>query len=314
MAMTKTKNQSKPILSFDIGGTYIKYGIVNDTGEIVHEDRFETPPPSAIQGEKIEQSMQQITIKMQKQYAICGIGISAHGVVDYNQQIVTCSANYLPGLKNIDFSSRLQRMFNVPVIMDNDGNTAALGEYWHGNAENYASFVFVVLGTSIGGGIVLNGQLWRGLHNRSGELGYLITHETDKTERFIPGAWEAYASAASLIRRYRAIKKDEMLTEHDFNQDLINNDLNALKVLQQYAHSVASGLLGLVHVLAPEAVILGGAITRMGSTLLEPVTEEFRLRALDSVKNTPILTARLGNRSGMIGAALNVKRYLETKG
>ena len=308
--MTQTAPDQTYVLSFDIGGTYIKFGIIDPTGELVYDDKLATPEPGKQQGEAITEQLTRITEKMKNHFSVTAIGISAHGIVDHIQQQVIYCSNYLPGMRHLPLSAILQRQFDLPVIMENDGKAAALGEYWQGSGEKYNSFIFVALGTSIGGGIILNGQLWRGIDNIAGEIGYIITHETDKTERFIPGAWEAYASAGSLIRRFRDFKSDQSLTEHAFNEALMQHDPQAQEALRQYAHSLSSGLLALAHSLAPEAFILGGAITRMGATLLDPVKEEFRQRALEPISHIPILAATLGNRAGMIGVALLARQQI----
>ncbi len=297
------------ILGFDIGGTYIKYGVVDGQGEMSFEDKMQTPKPDDQQGEKILALLLSKADELIQLHDVVAIGISSHGVVDNEKGIVTCSSYHLPGLKDLPIVEKLTEKFSLPVIIDNDAKAAAIGEYWHGSAQKFKSFVFLALGTSIGGAIVIDGKLLRGLDNCAGEVGYLITNERDLDKPFIPGAWEAYGSASSLIKRYKVVKGAE-LTSDDFNRDLAAKDSDTLRVLEDYVYSLTSGLISLAHTLAPEAFILGGGITKMGQALLDPVKKKYQERALDPVKNIKISMATLGNHAGMVGAAYLAKQKI----
>ncbi|MFT6835482.1 MAG: glucokinase [Francisellaceae bacterium] len=301
------------ILSFDIGGTGIKYGVVTPDGKLIFHNQFPTPRPSAHQGDQLLNLLIEYTIQVMAQYKIAAIGISTHGVVNTEKGEVIFSSHHLPGLKNLPIKSNLEKEFKILVFLDNDVNSAAIGELWQGSAKKYQNFVFIALGTSIGGAIIVNRHLVRGRNHCGGEIGYLVTNEkADKdTSVLLSGAWECYASASALTKNYHLVKNNTSLSPDDFMIDLENNDPETCEVFNNFIFSLTSGMISLAHTLDPDAFILGGAIVNMKSKLFEPVIESYKQRALSICMDTPIVAASLGNTAGMIGIAYTTLRRMK---
>ncbi|MDC0535491.1 ROK family protein, partial [Francisellaceae bacterium] len=291
----------KYILSFDIGGTGVKYGVVTSEGELIYQHKFSTPKPSETQGKKLLDLMLSCADELTKKYEISAIGVSTHGVVDFNKGIVTLSSHHLPGLKNLPIKKTLKNRYGVLVTVDNDVNSAAIGELWQGSAKQYKNFIFIALGTSIGGAVIVNRHLVRGRNFCGGEIGYLITNEKDKKPKFMPGAWESYASASVLTKRYLKAKKNTKLSPDDFQIDLANGDAQTIELFERFVFSLTSGMISLAHTLDPDAFILGGAIVGMNQQLFDPVIKSYKSRSLSACADTPIMGAELGNTAGMIG-------------
>ena len=301
----------KYILSFDIGGTAIKYGVVNSHGKLEFNDQFPTPKPSPKQGEKLLDLLIHYSDDLTQKYDICAIGISTHGVVDFTKGTVLLSSNHLPGLRNLPIKKTLKDRYQVLVTVDNDVNSAAIGELWQGSAKQYKNFIFIALGTSIGGAVVVNRHLIRGKNSCGGEVGHIITSERDKKPKFLPGAWESRASASFLTKQYYKIKKDLTLTPKDFQNDLQNRDPQTVELFEKFIFSLTSGIISLAHVLDPDAFIIGGAIVNMEDLLFKPLVENYQRRVLPICAGTPIVAAELGNSAGKIGAAYTAFRRLK---
>ncbi len=299
------------ILSFDIGGTGVKYGVVTSEGELVFQDKFATPKPSPSQGKKLLDTMIHYADELTQKYEISAIGISTHGVVDFNKGSVILSSHHLPGLKDLPIKKTLKDRYGVLVTVDNDVNSAAIGELWQGSAKQYKNFIFIALGTSIGGAVIVNRHLVRGRNFCGGEIGYLITNEKDKKPQFMPGAWESYASASVLTKRYLKAKKNTKLRPEDFQNDLANGDAQTVELFDRFVFSLTSGIISLAHTLDPDAFILGGAIVGMDQLLFDPVIKSYQSRVLTTCANTPIMAAKLGNTAGMIGAAYTAYRRIK---
>ena len=291
------------ILTYDMGGTFIKNGVVNQAGSLKELAQIPTPKPSDTQGREILAAFQQRTQEVAEHYQIAAIGISTHGVVDKGSKTVTCSSYHLPGLKNLPLVKMLEAEFNVPVAIDNDVNSAGIGEMVAGSAKQWKNCIFVALGTSIGGAIILNGQLVHGVGSCGGEIGVMITNDSEKGGDYRSGAWESYASASALMKSYQKAIGAELVTPEDFTQALQSKDAIACKVMDDYVHRLGSGLVGLAHTLAPEAFIIGGAITSLEGLLLDPLKENFYRRVLEPCRQIQMVTATLGNKAGMLGAA-----------
>ena len=297
------------ILSFDIGGTYIKFGIINNKGIILISNKVPTPRITAFQGRDLLNLIISISDRYISEFNCVAVGISCHGVIDHVYGEVKVSSYHLPTLAGLPIVSTIEDRFKIPVYIDNDAKAAAIGEYWAGSAKNYKNFIFIALGTSIGGAIIIDGKIYRGVGNVAGEIGFLVTNESDNSNNFIPGAWECYGSASSLVKRYKKIKGIDV-NANDFNDALNNKEWEAEEVLREYISSLATGIISLAHILSPQAFILGGGITSMGAKLIDPLVLEFKKRSLASVHDIQFKMATLGNDAGIIGAAYIARQKL----
>ncbi len=290
----------KDYLCFDLGGTNIKYGIVTSHGDIKLSNKM--PTGKITDGDLIYQRFLALYNELSVTHKIRGIGISSHGVVDLERKVISSGSNYVKALIDYPLAEKLSCDTKLPVILENDVNAAALGELWQGEGKNHQNIVFLTLGTSIGGAIIINGSLYRGKNNRAGEIGYMITQSQDTTNPLIPGAWEGFASSSALMRNYQSAMNDTTLNHIDLLHCIKNNHPPAIKILNQYIHELGAGLVSLAHIFAPDAIILGGAISEE-KMLFPQIQTNFAQRVLSGYEHTPILPASCQNHAGILGVA-----------
>ena len=312
----------KTYIGIDLGGTYIKYGLVGEGGEIIGKGKVATPAGCgyAETAEVIASAARELAAKHGA--TVCGLGIGAPGVVDGEKGIVRTSGNL--GWENRPLARYLSESLGIPTVLTNDANAAAFGEYACGAGSDYKSVVLITLGTGIGSGIVLNGKLFEGNEGAGAELGHeVICFGGGKCACGRRGCFEAYASATALIRQTkRAMEKDKqsMLwqlcggdiesvngkTAFDGAQQ---GDKTAKRVVSNYQRYLSEGLANIANAFRPEAILIGGGISAQGENLTKPLQRRVDKLMLGHGAYAPvkILTASLGNDAGLVGAAMLAK-------
>ncbi|WP_119344721.1 ROK family protein [Facilibium subflavum] len=288
-------------LCFDLGGTFIKYGVVDNKGQLIFNAQMHTG--ELTQAQELVARLVTIFKHLSLQHQFDGVGLCTHGVVDTQEGRITLGSSYVKALVNYPLKQLLQQQTKLPVCMDNDVNAALLGELWQGAAIGLKQGVMVTLGTSIGGAIIIDGKLYRGRNNTAGELGYIITNEkAAKDAGMVRGAWAQFASASSLLQQYRIATSKAQVTV-EFLLDAINkNEQEAMNVLDDYAYHVSSGLVSIAHILAPETIIIGGAISKQ-EIIIKRIKAAFQARAMPLYQDTPIIPAKCQNNAGLVGMA-----------
>ncbi len=289
------------IACFDVGGTFIKYAIINFQGDIIIKDKYETPivdckntiPSSII--EKIRE--------LRKSYDIHGIGISTAGIVDAERGIVT----YAPNLNNYNGTTMVDTIkseIDLPVAVENDVNAAAIGEMWMGSAKGRNTFVCITIGTGVGSGIVVNGKVLRGVNGAAGELGHVIINEEGKTCNCGHiGCYERYASTSSFIRSYAEASGIKEINGEEIMKRVDGGEKLAIDIYNEFLDHITTGIVNLVHLLDPGLVVIGGGISAQGDRFFNEIRKRFSERALNIYsKNTDIIQAKLVNDAGMYGA------------
>jgi glucokinase len=251
--------------------------------------------------------------------ADCAVGVGAAGLVDLNGHLGY--APNLPLIRDAPLRDALEQATGRVVVLDNDANAAAIGERAYGAARDVDHALFVTLGTGIGGGMLLDGRVYRGGHHLGGEIGH-FTVERDGPlcacgER---GHWEAIASGNALGRMAREMVAGRgggaivaaaggdarAVTGEHVGAAAAAGDNDAQEVLLQYAENVALGLAGLANILDPERIVIAGGIVELGALLFGPLREAFG-RHLEGVDYRPaieLVPAELGERAGAVGAAV----------
>ena len=311
----------KTYIGIDFGGTYIKYGLVGEGGEIIEKGKVPTPAGCRY-AETMEVIASAVRGLAKHGASVCGLGIGAPGVVDGEKGIVRLSGNL--GWENKPFARDLSESLGIPVTLTNDANAAAFGEYVCGAGSDYKSVVLITLGTGIGSGIVLNGKLFEGNEGAGAELGHeVICFGGGKCACGRRGCFEAYASATALIRQTkRAMEKDKqsMLwqlcggdiesvngkTAFDGAQQ---GDKTAKRVVSNYQRYLSEGLANIANTFRPEAILIGGGISAQGESLTVPLQKKVNKLMLGRGGYAPvkILAAKLGNDAGLVGAAMLAK-------
>lgn len=309
-------------IGIDLGGTNIAVGLVSDNGNIIKKAQVPTLLPRDYR--EIVKDMAELTNRLLKEEGlniddVDGIGIGCPGTIDSKK----CEVAYANNLKmhHTPVAEELKKYFDVPISMLNDADAAAYGEYVI-NGEGVDSFVFITLGTGVGGGIVINGKVYRGFNGAGGELGHItLVHNGLECNCGNIGCWEAYASVTALIKQTtQAISDnpDSLMKKLAEKEGKVSGrtafdaakagDEAAKQVVEQYIEYVASGLVSIINVFQPQKLVIGGGISKEGEYLLNPIKEyciahEYN-KYLDRVD---ISIATLFNDAGIIGAALSCK-------
>lgn len=304
-------------IGLDVGGTRIAAGLVERKGRIVREVKLATPKaagPFAIV-DAIVGAVAEITNGVHPS-EIAGVGIGLPAQIDFTRQSVEYCTN-LP-LAGIDMRGLVMSRLKYPVTLDNDGHTAALGESRFGAAKGLKDFVIVTLGTGVGGGVFIGGKLHRGSRGFGGEIGHMVI-DVDGPE--CPcgghGHLESYAARPAIIRDARIASETyhgssiSRLVGGDAGEitaEIVIKAANAgdevaVEIMSRVGDMLGEALVGLVNVLNPQAVIVGGGIGESCPLVSKRASARLTAEALAGRRDVRVLIAELGNDAGVAGAA-----------
>lgn len=311
-------------IGIDIGGTNMVAGMTDGNGHIINKvsrpvdkswDSAELCRQSAILARNAAE------VGGFDSGKIRAVGVGLPGVVDNDNGIVLQTPNM--NFNMTPFRELFQKEWNVPVYLGNDGNCAAIGEYWAGAAKDCSTVVLITLGTGIGGGLIINGKLYTGYAQSAMEVGHMIIQPNGVLcgcgNR---GCWEQYGSASALIRMSQEeMERDQKsimwqicegdrfkVTGRTPFQAVRLGDEAAKRVLYRYLQGLALGLINIVNILQPEIICLGGGVSNAeDDLLLDPLRELVREGCFDRSKPPRLERASLGNDAGVVGAAMLCK-------
>ena len=308
-------------LGIDLGGTNIAVGVVNEKFEIVGKSKMKTNLPKS--AEEIADDMVKAALMAVEDAGLtlsdidsCGVG--APGSVDPDTGIIAYANNL--GFENVPLAKLLKERTGIDFFIENDANAAAFGEYIAGAGKGTRNFAAITLGTGVGGGIVIDDKLYSGSNHAGGELGHtVINFDGEMCSCGRRGCFEAYASATALIRQTKKAMqedKDSVMWEIcDGNIENANGrtafdamrkgDASGKAVVDNYTRYIAIGIINIVNTFQPEKMCIGGGISNEGEILVKPVEKIMAAEdyARNMEKRTQIVTAKLGNDAGIIGAA-----------
>ncbi|MEI3605355.1 ROK family protein [Pseudogracilibacillus sp. SE30717A] len=284
------------IAGIDIGGTSIKLGVFNRSGDVLDFVEYDTESDKG--GTYIIQNL----IKQIEQFnQIDAIGISTAGQVDRHNGIIVQESANIPQTSGLQIKRILEDHFNVPVKVENDVNAAALGENHFGVGKDYNDFLFLAYGTGIGGGIVVNSELYYGRNGYAAEFGHMITHGNGLSCKCgLKGCYETYASTTSLLREAQKIDSDITNGRIIFER-FYENDNQIKEVIDKWVEEIAIGLTSIIHIFNPTTIVIGGGIMEQ-EVLVHMISEKVNEMVLESFAGVNIVKASLGNRAGMLGA------------
>ena len=288
---------------FDIGGTQIKYGLVDPEGRLAVKGKVRSPETMAGILAVIGETWAGLKKKAPGPIRACGFGIA--GFYGTRERKILQSPNY-PSLNGYPILPALRRTIDVPVRIGNDANMAAYGEFRHGAGRGARSLVLLTVGTGIGGGLILNGKLWQGEGGFAGELGHItVNPDGEPCGCGRRGCLETEASAPRLVRRYRALSgRTEVTDSREVYLRAKAGDADALTSFRELAHWLGIGIGIIVTALDPEKVLIGGGVVSAGRLLLDPVVEEARRWSHPiPFAGCRVEKAALGNDAGLVGAA-----------
>lgn len=285
------------IIGIDLGGTKIAGALVTPSGKVLMDVQI---PTEAKKGKKvvinnIKKAID--TLIQSHKVKIKAIGIGAPGPILYEKGIVVEAPN-LPGWKRVNLRNILKQHYKVPVFVDNDANCAALAEAWFGAGKFVDHFVYLTISTGIGGGIIINKKLYRGVTGSAGELGHMVIDiKGPKCGCGKYGHFEALASGTAIKRITGMDAIGAHLAAHQ-------GDKKVKQALKEAAHYLAIGLANLTNIFNPELIVIGGGLSNMWQHLVLPAKKEFRRYALiQPAKAVKIVRAKLKHDAGVLGAA-----------
>lgn len=310
-------------IGIDLGGTTIKAGLVNEAYEIINE--LSVPTQNQRQAEEIIKDMAGLCKDLMTESRIDetqvhSVGIGCPGLVEVESGKVLSSSNL--NFENVPVRELFKKYMGFEVYIENDANCAALGEVMAGVAKGAKSALMITFGTGVGGGVVLDGKIYRGAFCGAGEIGHQVIniHETASCGCGRKGCYEQYASATALVGYAKKAAQENpqsLLVKYAENQDVskINGkvifeaahheDAVALEVLDGYYKLIAHGAANLINILEPEMLVLGGGISGQGQYIVTPITKYISEQMYGGLNlKTQIKAATLGNGAGIIGAAL----------
>ncbi|MCK4813321.1 MAG: ROK family protein [Candidatus Marinimicrobia bacterium] len=309
----------KYYVGIDFGGTNMKIGIINEKGLIVIKNSFVTDPNKS--GDDIIKHIAECTQKVMDdsklpQEDIMGIGIGTPGLLNPETGVLKVAVN-IPNLNGIHVTKGMSDILGKPTFLDNDVNIMSLGEFYYGAGKGLKHIVALTLGTGVGGGIILNGELYRGASFTAGELGHIsISRDGKSCPCGNSGCLERYIGRDGIVERFMVSKNkgfetniDNYLDDGEITPKAIAMAANAgdtlsKKVLEEIGEILGSVLAGLVNTLNPEAIIIGGGVSNAGELILGPArTTMNKLAYSIPAEVVKIVKAELGNDAGLVGSA-----------
>ena len=283
------------VIGVDVGGSAIKMGVFVRDGTCLEAISLDTPQPA--NPKPVVNAIALGIKQLQQDFNCQAIGLGMPGPTDNSRRVARKSIN-LPGWDDVPVADWLEAQTGLPTVLENDANCAAIGEAWLGAGRKFKDFILLTLGTGVGGGIFINGQLFTGRLGAAGELG-LITLNSDglPCRSGNQGSLEQYASIGAVVHQ-TGKQPAEM------GQLAQAGNIEAIAFWQHYGKVLGAGLASLIYVLTPEAVIIGGGISASSRFFLPSIMTEIEKRVVSpSRTGLQLLTAELGNKAGMLGAA-----------
>lgn len=306
----------KTCIGIDLGGTTVKLGLFHEDGNLI--EKWEIPTRTEEDGKNILPDIAKSVLDKLSERGIshedvCGAGMGVPGAMTPDGFVAVC-VNL--GWKNLNPAKELEKLLgDIPVYGGNDANVAALGESWQGGGKDHESIAAVTLGTGVGCGIILNGEILVGSRGMGGELGHMPVNreETEKCNCGARGCLELYASATGIVRlaKRHLATSDELSVLRVSSRFTAKDVLDAAKAGDELADAVVDeamnylvlGLAAVTYTVDPEVFVIGGGVSKAGEFLLEKIRVHYNRYIMLNEKKADILLATLGNDAGIYGAA-----------
>lgn len=305
--ITTIRAKAAPVrIGIDIGGTDTKIGLVDIHQKIIDCEQMKTnasrPPKEVIAeiGQKTLALLEKNGIAMDQ---CVGAGIGIPGTIDRKEGVVRYSNNIK--WENVEIVEAMGQFLPIPIKIANDADCAALGEAVAGAGKDCQDVIMLTLGTGVGGGIVLDGDIYEGKGLGGSELGHMvIVEDGEPCTCGRRGCLEAYASATALVRDAKRATGEELSPEEIFAKAAQGDD-NLQEVVRMYIRRLGTGIVNIVNIFRPQLVLLGGGLSGQGEALTRPLTTIMKEGCFGGEKGElpEIEIATLGNKAGMIGAA-----------
>ncbi|HVQ38940.1 MAG TPA: ROK family protein [Pyrinomonadaceae bacterium] len=312
-----TSSASDLVFVVDLGGTHLRAATIDREGKLYHRLKQSTPAaksPSEIVSAVVAAAHECERRSVQDGRTISAVSVAVPGTVDFENGLVLTAPN-LPCLDGFELGAALRSELKWPAILENDANAAAVGEMWRGAGRGYRHLICVTLGTGVGGGIILNGELWRGADGSAGEIGHLGVDPFAGIQCGCGsyGCLEVYASATAIVRMARELRPkypnsplypSEALTSEKIYQAGLEGDELGIEVLRQMGVYLGIGLASLVNLLNPEMIVIGGGVSNGWDLFEKHMHQQVIERAFPvPAQRVKITRAECGDDAGLLGAA-----------
>lgn len=294
---------NKKIIGVDLGGTNIRVGLVTESGQIIEEYKEKTE--AHLGNSQIVEKIVSMIKKIDGYEDVKGIGIGSPGFIDMEKGVVISASNI--GFKNYPLKQELQKHFNLPIVIANDANVAALAEAILGAGRGKKIVQYITISTGVGGGLVINGTLVNGLNGCAGELANLITDDTVFNHELLnDGSLELNASGTAITRKAKE-KFNNINHAGDLLKIAKQGDSEAVKIYNKFLNDVAKAMSYIAHIVDPDIFVIGGGVSQsydLFATDLEKIYKEYIFDVMK--ENVNIKKAQLKD-PGILGAAMLLK-------
>jgi glucokinase len=310
------------VIGIDLGATKIALGLVNPENKIVARRRIPTNvadgPESAV--DRIVENIATLGEVLPENAKIAAVGICSPGPVDHKAGMIVDPPN-LTGWINVPFQQMLIEKLNLPVVLEHDAKAAAMGEFHYGAGQGEEHMVYIVTGTGVGAAIIINGQLYRGMHNFAGEIGQLtIDRDGEIVGNNVQGCVQEYLCGPALARNYLALASDAQVLD---NQNEITGkkvvqmaaagDKLALQIVTDAGEALGIAVGSLSLILDIELYVVGGSVAKAGNMILQPAREILDYYCLQSIADhIRIEPVSLGDDGPILGCAWFAKNALNS--
>lgn len=297
----------------DIGGTTIKIGLFSVDGDLM--EKWEIPTNKTDNGKYILTEIadfinRTIETKGIEKSDVIGVGLGVPGPVNKNGFVSVC-VNL--GWNSLNVEKEFHEISGLKVKVGNDANVAALGEMWQGAGKGYQDVLMVTLGTGVGGGCVLNGKIFSGIHGAGGEIGHMPVKDDEPIACNCGnhGCLEQYVSATGIVNqakkvldledRVSSLRNYSSLEAKNIYDEAKNGDVIANEIVDSTCKILAKALAQVCSVIDPEIIVIGGGVSKAGDILTSRITQSFKKYVFNACASTPIVLAKLENDAGMYG-------------
>ena len=304
------KTDRKLIFAADLGGTHLRAATVDQNGHI--HSRFKQNTPQVKDANAIVDTIVTAVHEFQRAAEISAVSLVVPGTVNVEEGSVVTAPN-LPCLDGFRLAAALTEQLGLPAILENDANAAAVGEMWQGAAVGCKTIICVTLGTGVGGGIILDGKLWRGMDGAAAEIGHMCVDPFGGVACTCGsrGCLEVFASATAIVRMTREASprypdsvlqgRDDRTAEMIFEAGQQGDEL-ALEIFRRMGVYLGIGLANLINILNPEIIVIGGGVVNGWDLFEKHMNQQVEERAFPLLR-VKIVRAKCGDDAGLLGAA-----------
>ncbi|HEY0763384.1 MAG TPA: ROK family protein [Pyrinomonadaceae bacterium] len=304
------KTDKKLIFAADLGGTHLRAAVVDHHGHI--QSRFKQNTPQVADAYAIVDAIVSAVKELQKGAEISAVSLVVPGTVNVEEGSVVTAPN-LPCLDGFRLAAALTEQLHLPAILENDANAAAVGEMWQGAAVGCKTIICITLGTGVGGGIILDGKLWRGVDGAAAEIGHMCVDPFGGVACTCGsrGCLEVFASATAIVRMTREASprypdsvlqgRDDRTAEMIFEAGQQGDEL-ALEIFRRMGVYLGIGLANLINILNPEMIVIGGGVVNGWDLFEKHMQQQVEERGFPLLR-VKIVRAKCGDDAGLLGAA-----------